>query len=136
MVYGSLFATLISACVAAGDVSRDLARVAVLLLAVGVLWTLGAMGWANQQVGLLGRSFPRLSRYGLVMRSIFCANATAAVADNTRDQAILLMLRRTGPACHRHHHRSHRVRIIGRFADGRAAVWSLCGVGIVVCIAG
>ena len=102
MVYGSLFATLISACVAL-VMFRGIWPVLLCCTApaVGVLWTLGAMGWANQQIGALGTVIPTLVMVIGLSDAVhlLLEMRRQLVAGNTRDQAILLMLRRTGPAC-------------------------------------
>ena len=102
MVNGSLFATLVSACVAL-ILFRGIWPVLICCAApaFGVLWTLGAMGWAGQQIGALGTVIPTLVMVIGLSDAVHLLLETRRQLEvgKTRDQAIMLMLSRTGPAC-------------------------------------
>ncbi len=102
MVNGSLFATLVSACVAL-ILFRGIWPVLICCAApaLGVLWTLGAMGWAGQQIGALGTVIPTLVMVIGLSDAVHLLLETRRqlAVGKTRDQAIMLMLSRTGPAC-------------------------------------
>lgn len=102
MLTGSLFATLVSALVAL-ILFRGFWPVLICCSApaLGVLWTLGAMGWAGQQIGALGTVIPTLVMViGLSDAVHLLLEAKRQLAaGKTREQAIIQMLCRTGPAC-------------------------------------
>ena len=102
MVSGSLFATLISALVAL-ILFRGLWPVLICCAApaLGVLWTLGAMGWAGQQIGALGTVIPTLVMVIGLSDAVHLLLETRRqlVIGKTRDEAMMQMLCRTGPAC-------------------------------------
>ena len=102
MLTGTLFATLISAIVAL-FLFRGIWPGVICCTApgLGVLWTLGAMGWAGQQIGALGTVIPTLVLViGLSDAVHLLLETRRQLADGkTRDEAIIQMLCRTGPAC-------------------------------------
>ncbi len=102
MVYGSLFASLISAGVAL-LLFRGLWPVLICCAApaLGVLWTLGAMGWAGQQIGALGTVIPTLVMVIGLSDAVHLLLETKRqlLRGQTRDEAMMQMLCRTGPAC-------------------------------------
>ena len=102
MVTGSLFATLVSALVAL-MLFRGFWPVLICCAApaLGVLWTLGAMGWAGQQIGALGTVIPTLVMVIGLSDAVHLLLETKRqlAIGKTRDQAIIQMLCRTGPAC-------------------------------------
>ena len=102
MLSGSLFATLISAFVAL-ILFRGLWPVLICCAApaLGVLWTLGAMGWAGQQIGALGTVIPTLVMVIGLSDAVHLLLETKRqlVIGKNRDEAMMQMLCRTGPAC-------------------------------------
>jgi len=102
MVSGSLFATLVSAFVAL-ILFRGLRPVLICCAApaLGVLWTLGAMGWAGQQIGALGTVIPTLVMVIGLSDAVHLLLETKRQlgVGKTRDEAMMKMLCRTGPAC-------------------------------------
>lgn len=102
MVKGSILATMLSALVAL-VLFRGWLPVLICCLppGLGVVWTLGAMGWAGQQIGALGTMIPTLVMViGLTdsVHLLLEANRQL-VAGKDRCKAISMMLRRIGPAC-------------------------------------
>ncbi|MGI9471645.1 MAG: efflux RND transporter permease subunit [Rubripirellula sp.] len=102
MVTGSLFATAISALVAL-ILFRGWLPVLICCTppVLGVVWTMGAMGWTGQQIGALGTVIPTLVMViGLTdaVHLLLEANRQLS-AGNDRPEAIYQMLRRIGPAC-------------------------------------
>ncbi len=101
MVNGSLLASLVSACVSF-LLFRGFWPVLICCAApaLGVLWTLGAMGWAGQQIGALGTVIPTLVMVIGLSDAVHLLLETRRqlAVGKTRDQAIMLMLSRTGPA--------------------------------------
>ncbi len=102
MVSGSLFATVISAFVAL-ILFRGLWPVLICCAApaLGVLWTLGAMGWAGQQIGALGTVIPTLVMVIGLSDAVHLLLETKRqlIVGKTQDEAMVQMLCRTGPAC-------------------------------------
>ena len=102
MLTGSLFATLISALVA-WLLFRGWLPVTICCTApiIGVVWTLGAMGWAGQQLGALGTVIPTLVMViGLTDAVHLLLEANRRLASgSTLDDAVEMMLDRIGPAC-------------------------------------
>jgi predicted RND superfamily exporter protein len=102
MVNGSLFATLVSAFVSL-ILFRGIWPVLICCAApaLGVLWTLGVMGWTGQQIGALGTVIPTLVMVIGLSDAVHLLLETRRhlAVGKTRDQAMMLMLCRTGPAC-------------------------------------
>ncbi len=102
MVSGSLFATLISAFVAL-ILFRGLCPVLICCAApgLGVVWTLGAMGWAGQQIGALGTVIPTLVMVIGLSDAVHLLLETKRqlMVGKTRNEAMMQMFCRTGPAC-------------------------------------
>ena len=102
MVTGSLFATLVSALVAF-MLFRGVWPVLICCAApgLGVLWTLGVMGWAGLQIGALGTVIPTLVMVIGLTDAVHLLLETNRQLDAGKSckEAVGLMLRRTGPAC-------------------------------------